>query len=238
MWLKIVRLIRYNTQNSFKMAAARKWLMTSIKISRVCHLLADSGGIKGGMGAFAPLVRGSAPHMPPNRKEKMAKISYFQQFFWFLPPQISILPPRCPPTKNFLVPPLLADVECGQQSIFFRLFFFFFNENSNFQYHIWIKHENYIKMSTNKPSIGRVVLEIDTNILRKLINWPGKNVYFLASWAKFPSGVGWLPLCISLFFSTKSQDFPARSFPFCLFFPGLIDQIWIFETSIVKQHSV
>ena len=38
---------------------------------------------------------------------------------------------------------------------------------------------------------------------------------------RFPSSVGWFPLCISLFFFSKSQNFPARSFPFCLFFPRL-----------------
>ena len=31
---------------------------------------------------------------------------------------------------------------------------------SNFHYHIWIQYEKCMKMSTNKPSIGAVVLEI------------------------------------------------------------------------------
>ena len=36
---------------------------------------------------------------------------------------------------------------------------------------------------------------------------------------RFPSSVGGFPLCISLFFPSKSQNFhaSARSFPFCLF---------------------
>ena len=50
---------------------------------------------------------------------------------------------------------------------------------------------------------------------------PGKNVYFPASWPKFPSSRADFPLCISLFFPSKSQNFPARSFLFCLLFPGL-----------------
>ena len=33
---------------------------------------------------------------------------------------------------------------------------------------------------------------------------------------RFPSIVGWFPLCISLFFPSKSLDFLARSFLFCL----------------------
>ena len=56
-----------------------------------------------------------------------------------------------------------------------------------------------------------------------------KNVYFLASWAKFPSSrVDFPPVCegfpyVFLYFSpSRSQNFSARSFPFCLFFPGLI----------------
>ena len=33
-------------------------------------------------------------------KKKMAKISYFRQFFWFLPPQKRTLPPQYPLPKN------------------------------------------------------------------------------------------------------------------------------------------
>ena len=64
-----------------------------------------------------------------------------------------------------------------------------------------------------------------------LAHRPGKNVFFPCKLGKislqqgrFPSSVGWFPLCISLFFPSKSQDFPARSFPFCLFFQGLLAQ--------------
>ena len=37
----------------------------------------------------------------------------------------------------------------------------------NFHCHIWKQHEKFIQMSTNKPSIGAVVLEITPWILRK-----------------------------------------------------------------------
>ena len=60
------------------------------------------------------------------------------------------------------------------------------------------------------------------------LNRPWKNVYFHCNLGKislqqgrFPSSVGWFPLCISLFFPSKSQNFQARSFPFCQFFPHL-----------------
>ena len=38
----------------------------------------------------------------------------------------------------------------------------FFNnfQNGNFHYHIWIHHKKCIQMSTNKPSIGAVVLDL------------------------------------------------------------------------------
>ena len=51
---------------------------------------------------------------------------------------------------------------------------------------------------------------------------------------RFPSSVRWFPLCISLFFPSKSQDFPARSFPFCLFFPGLV----MGNVAYFDKHSV
>ena len=44
---------------------------------------------------------------------------------------------------------------------------------------------------------------------------------------RFPSSVGWFPLCISLFFPSKSQNFQARSFPFCQFFPRLYFMLFI-----------
>ena len=37
----------------------------------------------------------------------------------------------------------------------------------NCHFHIWIHHEKYIKMSTNKPSVGTVVLEIVTTEISK-----------------------------------------------------------------------
>ena len=58
---------------------------------------------------------------------------------------------------------------------------------------------------------------------------PGKNVYFPKSWAKFPSpqqgrfpsSVGWFPYVHIMYFfifPSKSQNFLARNFLFCLFF--------------------
>ena len=41
---------------------------------------------------------------------------------------------------------------------------------SNCHGHIWIQHEKCIQMSTNKPSIGAVVLEIASWILRKYLS--------------------------------------------------------------------
>ena len=57
----------------------------------------------GAWGAFAHTVRGSAPHLPPPPVRRKA---IFGKFLGFLPPQNRILPPQCPPTKKFLVPPL------------------------------------------------------------------------------------------------------------------------------------
>ena len=49
--------------------------------------------------------------------------------------------------------------ECKRQNQ--NVFTFFKNSwNSNFRYHVWIQHNKCIQMSTNKPSIGSVVLEI------------------------------------------------------------------------------
>ena len=44
----------------------------------------------------------------------------------------------------------------------------------NFNCHIWIKHEKCIQMSTNKPSIGSVVLEITPTFVCLFL----KNDYF------------------------------------------------------------
>ena len=44
----------------------------------------------------------------------MAKISCFWQFVLFLPPQMCIFPPWCPPTKNVLVLPLSATLGLGK----------------------------------------------------------------------------------------------------------------------------
>ena len=62
-----------------------------------------------------------------------------------------------------------------------------------------------------------------------VVGRPEKNVYFPASWAKFPfSRVDFPPMWVGFpyvflyFFPSKSQNFLARSFPFCLFFPGMV----------------
>ena len=75
---------------------------------RPCILLRGSGGIKGAWGLCPPPSQRLCPYLPPSQKQKMSKISHFQQIFGFLPPQNHILPPRCPPPqKKNLVPPLL-----------------------------------------------------------------------------------------------------------------------------------
>ena len=53
-----------------------------------------------------------------------------------------------------------AGIECRLQD---KIFNFFFSKILEIQidiYHIWIQHAKCIQMSTNKPSIGSVVLEI------------------------------------------------------------------------------
>ena len=56
----------------------------------------------GGMGGKCPLVGGSAPTCPPPvRRKKWLKSAIFGKFLDFLPPQNRILPPQCPPHKNF-----------------------------------------------------------------------------------------------------------------------------------------
>ena len=41
-------------------------------------------------------------------------------------------------------------------------------QNLNFHFHIWIQHEKYIQMSTNKPSIGSVVPETAIDVEKVL----------------------------------------------------------------------
>ena len=53
--------------------------------------------------------------------------------------------------------PLHVDVECWRQAAILQLFF---NRNSDFYCHIWILHEKCIQMSTNKPTLGSVILKI------------------------------------------------------------------------------
>ena len=56
----------------------------------------------------------------------------------------------------FLLQVLRANYDRTKFSIFFSTNFW----NSNFHCHIWIVHEKCVILSTNKPSIGAVVLEI------------------------------------------------------------------------------
>ena len=62
-----------------------------------------SGGIKGGggMGAFTspPPVGGSAPHLPPSQKKKMAKMPFLANF-WIFAPSESHFAPSMQPTKK------------------------------------------------------------------------------------------------------------------------------------------
>ena len=59
--------------------------------------------------------------------------------------------------------PLQGDVECRRQTNIFLLF----QKLSKIKFSLpyWIQHEKCIQMSTNKPSIGVVVLEIAIQIL-------------------------------------------------------------------------
>ena len=72
------------------------------KFKNPCFKVKNSGGIKGGMGALSEAL---SP-LPPSQKEKMAKTSYFWHFKKFYPLRYAFVP-SMPPTKNFLVPPLV-----------------------------------------------------------------------------------------------------------------------------------
>ena len=60
-----------------------------------------------------------------------------------------------------------ADVECRDRS---KFQIFSSSLKLNFHYHIWIQREKCIQMSTNKPSIGSVVLKIISVILGIISN--------------------------------------------------------------------
>ena len=80
-------------------------------------------------------------------------------------------------------------------------------------------HMNELALRTNP-------CEISTPSVIKLTCRPRKSVSFPCKpegkislqLGRFPSSVGWFPLCIILFFPSKSQTFLARSFLLCLFF--------------------
>ena len=61
----------------------------------------------------------------------------------------------CKYLLTLAMPALTADDRPKFFNFFCRNF-----RNSNFNYRIWIQHEKLIEMSTNKPSIGAVVLDI------------------------------------------------------------------------------
>ena len=76
---------------------------------KIGEIHADSGGIKGGMGAFVPPVEGSAPPLAPQSEEKNGQNQPFSAIFWIFAPWEMYFAPSMPPTKNFLVPPLHAE---------------------------------------------------------------------------------------------------------------------------------
>ena len=69
--------------------------------------LFSSGGIKGGMGENAPPVGGSALPLAPPVRRKNDQNQPFSANFWIFAPSESHFAPSMPPTKKFLVPPLL-----------------------------------------------------------------------------------------------------------------------------------
>ena len=74
---------------------------------------------KGGMGAFAPPVRGSAPHTFPPVRRKNGQNKLFLANFWIFAPSESHFTPSMPPTKKFLVPPLVEGVDQSHDSPLF-----------------------------------------------------------------------------------------------------------------------
>ena len=62
------------------------------------------------MGAFPPQSKDLSPYLPPSpdRREKMAKISHFQQIFGYLPPQNAFCSLDAPTKEKKLVLPLFT----------------------------------------------------------------------------------------------------------------------------------
>ena len=73
--------------------------------------------------------------------------------------------------------------------------------NSNIYCHIWIQHEKCIQMSTNKPSIGAVVLEIVSVILRKYCQLPTFTNWFCHQCVNCEVLTLWQALSSSTFFA-------------------------------------
>ena len=67
---------------------------------------------------------------------------------------------------------------------------------------------NYVTRSACWQEVLQLKKKSNLHMIR-----PGKNVYFPASWAKFPSSVGRFPLCISLFFPLQITRFPSKELP-------------------------
>ena len=59
--------------------------------------------------------------------------------------------------------------------------FFKICQNLHFDCHIWIQHDKCIQMSTNKPSIGSVILEISPEDFEKISKF---NFYITAMWKR------------------------------------------------------
>ena len=89
--------------------------------------------------------------LPPNSTcyfERNQKCKNFSEF------------PVYPTSTLFIILTLFMLMSSADNRSEFSNLFFKNFQNSNFQCHIWIQHEKCIKTSTNKPSIGAVVLEI------------------------------------------------------------------------------
>ena len=67
------------------------------KFKNPCFKVKNSGGIKGGMGALSEAL---SP-FPPSQKEKMAKTSYFWQFYFIFTPSDMHFVPSMPPHEKF-----------------------------------------------------------------------------------------------------------------------------------------
>ena len=64
--------------------------------------LKNSGGIKGGMGAFAtPQSEALPPHLPLQSEEKNGQNQPFLAIFWIFAPSETYFAPSMPPPQKF-----------------------------------------------------------------------------------------------------------------------------------------